>query len=49
MTQPAPETIEREKDKLYVTDAEMSRWLGVPWPRLKPIILASGWRAIADE
>lgn len=30
MTQPAPETIEREKDKLYITDAELIRWLGVP-------------------
>jgi hypothetical protein len=30
MTAPAPETIEREKDKLYVTDAELIRRLGVP-------------------
>jgi len=30
MTQPAPETIERERDKLYVTDAELVRRLGVP-------------------
>lgn len=30
MTQPAPDTIEREKDKLFVTDAEMIRRLGVP-------------------
>jgi hypothetical protein len=30
MTQPEPETIEREKDKLWVTDAEMIRRLGVP-------------------
>lgn len=30
MTAPAPETIEREKDKLWITDAEMIRWLGVP-------------------
>lgn len=30
MTTPAPETIEREKDKLYVTDAELIRRLGVP-------------------
>lgn len=30
MTSPAPETLEREKDKLWVTDAELIRWLGVP-------------------
>jgi len=30
MTAPAPETIEREKEKLYVTDAELIRRLGVP-------------------
>lgn len=30
MTMPAPETLEREKDKLYVTDAELIRRLGVP-------------------
>lgn len=30
MTAPAPETIEREKDKLFVTDAELIRRLGVP-------------------
>lgn len=30
MTMPAPEVIEREKDKLYVTDAELIRRLGVP-------------------
>lgn len=30
MTLPAPETIEREKDKLYVTDNELVRRLGVP-------------------
>lgn len=30
MTTPAPETIEREKDKLYVTDIELIRRLGVP-------------------
>lgn len=30
MTQPCAETIEREKDKLYVTDAELIRRLGVP-------------------
>ena len=30
MTAPATETIEREKDKLYITDAELIRRLGVP-------------------
>lgn len=30
MTAPAPETIEREREKLYVTDAELLRWIGVP-------------------
>jgi hypothetical protein len=30
MTQPTPATIEREKDKLYLTDAELIRRLGVP-------------------
>ncbi|MFZ2157233.1 MAG: winged helix-turn-helix domain-containing protein [Bradyrhizobium sp.] len=30
MTQPAPKTIEREKDKLYLNDAELIRRLGVP-------------------
>lgn len=30
MTTPCPETIEREKDKLYVTDVEIIRRLGVP-------------------
>jgi len=30
MTAPAPETIEREKDKLYLTDAELIRRIGVP-------------------
>lgn len=30
MTKPATDTIEREKDKLFVTDAELIRILGVP-------------------
>jgi hypothetical protein len=30
MSKPAPETLEREKDKLYLTDAELIRRLGVP-------------------
>lgn len=30
MTLPSPETLEREKDKLYVTDAELIRIMGIP-------------------
>jgi len=30
MTSPAPATLEREKDKLFVTDAELIRRMGVP-------------------
>lgn len=30
MTAPSPETREREKDKLWLTDAELIRRLGVP-------------------
>lgn len=30
MTRPAPETLEREKDKLFVSDAELIRRLGLP-------------------
>jgi len=30
MTSPSPETVEREKDKLWVTDAELIRRPGVP-------------------
>jgi len=30
MTTPAPETIEREQGKLYLSDAELIRRLGVP-------------------
>jgi hypothetical protein len=30
MTHPAPETLEREKDKLWVSDSELVRRLGVP-------------------
>jgi hypothetical protein len=30
MTKPGPETLEREKDKLYLTDAELIRRIGVP-------------------
>ena len=30
MTAPSPDVLEREKEKLYVTDAELIRRLGVP-------------------
>jgi hypothetical protein len=30
MTKPTPETLESERDKLFVTDAELIRLLGVP-------------------
>ena len=30
MTAPTTETLEREKDKLYLTDAELIRRIGVP-------------------
>lgn len=30
MSRPRPETVEREKDKLFLTDAELLRRLGVP-------------------
>ena len=38
MTTPAPETLEREKDKLYLTDAELIRRLGVPDRILRPVL-----------
>lgn len=38
MTAPRLETIEREKDKLYLTDAELYRWLGIPRARIAPVI-----------
>lgn len=30
MSKPAAETLEREKDKLWVSDSELVRWMGVP-------------------
>jgi len=30
MTLPAEKTLEREKDKLWVSDSEIVRWMGVP-------------------
>ena len=38
MTMPAAETLEREKDKLYLTDAELIRRLGVPEKVLRPML-----------
>jgi DNA-binding IclR family transcriptional regulator len=38
MSQPAAETLEREKDKLYVTDAELIRRLGVPAPTVRRML-----------
>jgi hypothetical protein len=38
MTMPAPETLEREKDKLYLTDAELIRRLGVPEKVLRAML-----------
>ena len=38
MTLPAPETLEREKDKLYLIDSELCRRLGVPDKVLRPIL-----------
>jgi hypothetical protein len=40
MTTPSPDTLEREKDKLYLTDAEMIRRLGVPEKHLRPLLPA---------
>lgn len=40
MTAPSRETIEREKDKLFLTDAEMIRRLGVPEKLLRPLLPA---------
>lgn len=30
MTKPSADTLDREKDKLWITDAELVRWMGVP-------------------
>jgi hypothetical protein len=38
MTMPAAHTLEREKDKLYLTDAELIRRLGVPEKTLRPML-----------
>jgi hypothetical protein len=38
MTAPRPETLEREKDKLLLTDAELIRRLGVPEQKARQTI-----------
>jgi hypothetical protein len=38
MTMPSPETLEREKDKLYLLDAELIRRLGVPEKVMRPML-----------
>jgi hypothetical protein len=38
MTTPAPETLEREKDKLYLTDAELIRRIGVPEKTMRSML-----------
>ena len=38
MSMPAPETIEREQDKLWVTDAELIRRMGVPEKKAREAI-----------
>ncbi len=45
MSLPAPETLEREKEKLYLTDAELIRKLGVPDKIFRPMLptLESKW------
>jgi len=40
MSLPNAETLEREKDKLYLTDAEMLRRIGVPPKLVKPLLPA---------
>jgi len=38
MSEPAPATLEREKNKLYLIDSELCRRLGVPAKVLRPIL-----------
>jgi hypothetical protein len=38
MTTPAPETIEREQGKLYVSDAELIRRIGAPEKYMRKIL-----------
>ncbi len=38
MTTPAADTLEREKDKLYLTDAELIRRIGVPEKTMRSML-----------
>jgi hypothetical protein len=38
MTSPSVETLEREKDKLYLTDAELIRRIGVPEKTMRSML-----------
>jgi hypothetical protein len=38
MTLPAEQTLEREKDKLYLTDAELIRRIGVPEKTMRSML-----------
>ena len=38
MTAPSPETLEREKDQLYLMDAELIRRLGVPEKTMRSML-----------
>lgn len=38
MTAPAAQTLEREKDKLYLTDAELIRRIGVPEKTMRSML-----------
>lgn len=38
MSKPAAETLEREKDKLYLLDSELIRRLGVPEKVMRPML-----------
>ena len=40
MTTPAPETFDRENDKLFLADAELFRRLGVPEKIMRPMLPA---------
>ena len=38
MSTPAPETLEREKEKLWLTDAELIRRMGVPERQAREVL-----------
>ena len=38
MTAPGPDTLERERDKLYVTDAQLIRRMGIPEKKARAIL-----------